>query len=470
MTLYAMMMDMQLNFKRNKIFYSALRNIMLCFMVVAMFAVPARAQFGAPTIIRDTEIEDILKGWAEPLLKQAGIPKNTVQIILVQSPQINAFVAGGANMFFYTGLIEKTEGPEEILGVMAHEIGHIAGGHIIKNRMAMERASYESILGMVVGIGAALASGKGEAAGAIIGGSQDMAFRRFLSHSRVQESSADQAAYSYLSGAGITPKGLSSFFGKLQSQELLPATQQSEFMRSHPVTRDRIESIDALMSRNEALKNKPLPDEWIKQHALLKAKLLGFINPGRVEWNYDASDRSIPAQYARTIAAYRQNNVSEAIKLVDSLLAAEPNNPYFLELKGQMLAEFSRVREAIPPYRQAVKIRPDAALIRIALAHVLIESSDHSVLPEAITHLERAQKTERHSSRIHRLLATAYGRMGNDTQARLHLAEEATLGRKFDYAKAQAEKARDMARSGSPEWLKANDLLKHIENLERRES
>ncbi len=443
----------------------------LCLMLlIALSPVPLGAQGGLPPIIRDTEIEAIFREWARPLLKTSQIGENNVQIILVQSNQINAFVAGGANIFFYTGLIKKTDGPEEILGVLAHEMGHIAGGHLILTQDALERATYESILGTVLGIGAALVTGNSGAASAIIAGSQSIAGRRFLAHSRVNESSADQAAYSYLTRADLNPSGLSSFFKKLEDQELLPSSQQSEYIRTHPITRDRVEAVDALIAKTP-LKDKKMHALWKEQHARMKAKLVGFINPEQAAWSYPKEDQSVAGRYARTIAAYRLNDIPTALRGIDELIAQEPENQYFHELKGQMLVDFSRIEEAIPSYRKAVSLMSDGPLLRIALAHALVESGDNQArLKEAVTHLDRALIDEKRSTRVHRLLATAHGRLGHESLAKLHLAEEAVLQRRLPYAKAQAENALKGFRVGSPEWIKTKDVLSHITNLEAQKN
>lgn len=443
------------------------RNL-LALLAVAVLFVPVQtgAQGKLPPIIRDTEIENIFTEWTTPLLKTSEIGENSIRIILVQSNDINAFVAGGANIFVFTGLIEKTEGPGELIGVMAHEMGHIAGGHLIAAQSALERASYESILGTVLGIGAAIVTGNGGAATAIISGSQNVAARRFLAHSRVHESAADQAAFNYVTRAGMSPAGLASFLKKLEDQELLPASQQNEYVRTHPITRTRVEAAEALLAKSE-LKDKPFPPRWIEQHRRMKAKLVGFISPERVAWAYDDQDTSIPARYARAIAAYRLNDIPTALRGIDGLIADEPDNPYFHELKGQMLVDFSRIEEAIPSYRKSVKMLPDAPLLRIATAHALIESgNDKARLEEAAAHLDRALIKEQRNARAHRLMATAQGRLGHESLAKLHLAEEAVLQGRLPYAKAQAEAALKGFRTGSAEWIQAKDVLSHIANLE----
>lgn len=435
-------------------------------MIVVLMPMPSSAQ-----VIRDTEIEAILKSWMAPLLKAADMDTKAVNLILIQDDRLNAFVAGGANMFIHTGLIEATNTPEELIGVMAHELGHISGGHLISTGGALERASYESIIGLVAGIGAAILTGDAGAAVAVSSGFSSTAQRRFLAHTRLNESAADQAALTIMEGAKINPMGLSAFMEKLKSQELLPTNQQSEYVRTHPLTENRI---NALMTRTAAspYAAQKLPALWYDQHARMKAKLAGFINPERVRWDYGDRDVSLVAMYAKSIAAYRNNHVDEALEMTDGLLKAEPSNPYFHELKGQMLVEFGRVDEALPSYKASLKLLPNAPLIRIAYAHALSEQrgaqSDASISNAVIDELNVALKKEPRSTQAHRLMATAYGRLGDDVNARLYLAEEAVLKRQIPYAKQQAVFVRDNAPQGSKALIKAQDILSYIETLERK--
>lgn len=425
----------------------------------------ATAQNGA-IVIRDTEIENTLKEWTVPLFKAAGIGPDNVNIILIQSNDLNAFVAGGANIFLYTGLIMRTENPEELIGVIAHELGHITGGHLIATQDALERASYESIIGTILGLGAAIATGNSGAAAVISAGSQSTAMRRFLAHSRLHESSADQAALTFMEKAEINPKGMGSFLGKLESEELLPSYQQSEYTRTHPLTAGRIEALQTRMQIS-AYKDKNVPPSWTEQHRRMKAKLLGFIEPAQLPWVISDHDTSMAARYARTIGFYRLGHIDEALQGIEELLQAEPENPYFLELKGQMLVEFARLDDAVEAYKKAVALLPGAALIRIALAHALLESPPDARgknLEDAIGHLKRALQDEPRSPRVHRLLATAYGRQGKDDLAKLHLAEEAVLQRRFSYAEELAKAALTHFEEGSRDWIKAKDILVFIEN------
>ena len=433
--------------------------LILCFALVP----PVGAQGQKRIIIRDVEIENTLKEWAAPLLEAADLAPDSVNIVLVQSPQINAFVAGGATIFIYTGLIQATDHPGELIGVIAHEIGHIEGGHLIGQRQAVKRASYESILATVLGLGAAILTGDGRAASAISLGGQGLAARRFLSHSRVNESAADQAAVKYLETAEMNPEGLASFFEKLSNQELLPTHQQDEYVRTHPLTQNRIASVERSIEGSAYL-NQPWQAQWVEAHARMKAKLAGFIDPGRVAWDYEDRDHSFAAAYARAIAAYRLNKPDEALQRIDALLTGEPDNPYLHELRGQVLVDYGRVEEALPSLQRAVDLLPQAGLLRVMLSHALLETArEPGDLQHVTKHLEFARQSEPRMTRIYRLLATAYGRLGNDAMAKVNLGEEAILQRKYKYARDLANTVLEQTQPSSRAALRAQDMLAYLD-------
>ena len=418
------------------------------------------------SIIRDTELEDTIKTWSEPLIHAAGLSPKSVNIIFVQDSGVNAFVAGGANIFIYSGLIERADNPDELLGVIAHELGHISGGHLIRTNEALRNASYETILGTIVGLGAAILTGESAVASAVTTASSSTATRRFLVHSRAHESSADQAALTYIKQTDIDPKGLVTFFGKLQDQELLPQTQQLEYVRTHPLTRNRVEAIETKAKEAQNY-GRPISEEKQDQFERLKAKLKGFINPQHVELTYSQKDTSIPATYARAIANYRLFKKEAALKDIDVLIKQEPKNPYFLELKGQMLVDFGDVSKALPYYKKALSIMPNSGLIRTAYAHALIESNtpDNTQLKEAIKQLKQAQIQEPRALRIPRLLATAYGQIGEEGKANLYLAEEALLKGQRDYARQFVTIASKSLEKGSADWYRAQDILNFLGQL-----
>lgn len=439
---------------------------MLILALGLLYSSPVRVAWAEDglTVIRDEEIERTLKKFSAPVFEQAGLRTNDVQLVIIGSPVINAFVAGGMNMFFFTGLILETKTPEEMIGVIAHETGHIAGGHLVRTREAIEHASVQAIVATVLGIAAAIGTGQAEAAAAISSGGQSLAMSGMLEHSRVQEASADQAAVRFLEDAGISGSGMVSFLEKLQSQELVPASRQAEYVRTHPLTRDRIQLVENSVKNARAF-GKKLPDDFYEDYARMRAKLVAFMFPQRVSYEFEDSDHSIAADYARAIADYRQDHIDEGLKATEALILREPENPYFHELKGQILLENGRLAEATTAYRQAVALLPDSGLLRVALAHALIEGGFNNAkdLREAIDLLQKAKQAEPRSTQLHRLLATAYGRVGEEGLARLNLAEEALLQRNIALAKKQAEAAVVMLKEGSAGWLRAQDILKAAE-------
>lgn len=439
-------------------------HLFVCWGVMAGLAAPARAE----TIIRDAEIETMLRDWTAPVMRAAGLEPAAVKIILVQSPEINAFVAGGQNIFVYTGLLQKTDNAGEVVGVLAHEMGHIAGGHLIRTQGEMEKASYEVMLGTLLGIGAAIASGDGHAAGAAIGAAGTFAQRNLLTHSRAQESAADQAAVRFLKTAQINPNGLVTFMEKLVDQELLPTTQQNEYVRTHPLSRDRVMVLEAALA-DSPLRLKPLPSIWADQHARMKAKLVAFINPAQVPWLYADTDHSIAADSARAIAAYRQNQVQDALTKIDALIAREGQNPYFYELKGQMLLEFGRAGTAVPAYERAVALAPAQPLLTQALAQALlaVPRGTPEQISRAVELLETARVREDRSPRLYRLLATAYGRQGRDADAQVSLAEEALLqGRSADAKRLARAALAQPAALSRVSTRRAQDVLAELNDGE----
>lgn len=410
----------------------------------------------AMQLIRDQEIENTLRHMSRPIFQQAGLSPQNVRFILVQDDALNAFVAGGQNIFIHTGLILETETPDELVGVIAHETGHIAGGHLLRTREAVEDMSLQALLAQIVGLAAALGARSGDAAMAAAAAGQTFAQRSILRHSRVQESAADQAGLRYLQDSNLPVEGLARFMEKLGAQELLPESQQSEYVRTHPLTRDRIDFLQDAIARQR--RAGTTPDDWFDKHARMKAKLNGYLYPERAVRD---TGKDIPTRYGRAIALYRRAQTKDALAELDSLLAQEPKNPWFHELKGQILFEGGRIDESLPALAKAVEYAPDSGLIRTAYAHALLESqTDKSArTQQAVRELQRAQRSEPQSVLIQRLLATAYGRLGNEGMSRLHLAEQAALRGQREQARREATLAQKHLPKNSAAWLRAQDIL-----------
>lgn len=432
---------------------------LLVFLTLGALPQRAEAQNRPMTLLRDQEIEDALRAMSRPVFEQAGLSPQTVRFILVQNDALNAFVAGGQNIFIHTGLILETETPEELVGVIAHETGHIASGHLFRTREAIDDITTQALLAQLIGIAAAIGARSGDAGMAAAAAGATLAQQSFLRYSRAQESAADQAGLRYMQDARLPVEGLVRFMEKLAAQELLPESQQSEYMRTHPVTRDRIDFLQNAIDAQR--RSYSAPAEWADLHARMKAKLYGYLFPERA---VRETGTDIPARYARAIALYRRNQTADAQAEIDKLIAAEPKNPWFHELKGQMLFEGGRIEESIPPLAKAAEYAPRSGLIRTAYAHALLEAREkrEARTQQAVEELQRALRSEPQSSRIHRLLATAYGRQGKEGLSRLHLAEEAALRGQADIARREATLAQRHLPEKSAGWLRAQDILDMI--------
>ncbi len=424
-------------------------------------------------IVRDQEIENIIKKISNPVFEQAGFSKDDIRIIIVQSHGINAFVAGGKNIFINTGLMLETESPDEMLGVIAHETSHIASGHLIRTQDVAEGISMQTLLVTIAGVAAALA-GSSDAGAAIITGGQAMGITSFLKHSRTQESAADHGGISYLKGAGISPKGFLSFMKKLEHEELLPLSQQSEYIRTHPLTKDRINFLSHAVEISP-YKNKQMPLEHRRLYARAKAKLMGFTMPDRTLHLKDKT--SLPARYAITIALYRKGRIKESLSTLNKLIAEEPKNPYFHELKGQILFENGQNKKAIASYKRSVELLPDAGLIQIDYAHALIEQAQNlknkniksNLLITAIKTLQQANRYEKKNPKLYHFLGIAYGANNQEGLARLNLAEEAILKNKLSDAERQLSYAiANLPDNATQARLRAQDLRQVIEKRRKK--
>lgn len=429
-----------------------------------LLALCGHAEAASLSVIRDEEIEHTLGVFARPIFEEAGLSPENVTFILVQNEDLNAFVAGGQNIFVNTGLILQTSGPEELFGVIAHETGHISSGHLFRTQEAIEDLTIQTMLANIIGLAAAAGARSGEAGVAIGSAGSAIAMRMMLRHSRVQESAADQAGVRFLTGAQLPLSGFLSFMEKLSSQELLPESQQSEYVRTHPLTRDRVDFLEnAIREKND---KGVTPPEWTKLHARMKAKLEGYLLPDRA---LQKTGSDPDTQYARAIATYRKGKSKEAVALLDPLIRAEPENAYFHELKGQILLEDGSADEALAPYTQAVKYAPKSGLIRASFGHALMETV--SLHPEnrkkAIDQLQRALTLEPRIASTHRLLAIGYGGEGQEGLSRLHLAEEALLRNQLPIAKKEARLAKSLLPANTAGNLRANDILDVIRKREK---
>jgi predicted Zn-dependent protease len=436
-------------------------------LVMTLWASPAPAQ--RFSLIRDAEIENTIRAYSLPLFQAAGLSPDAVSIYLVNDDSLNAFVGGGQNLFIHTGLLIRSRSASQVIGVIAHETGHISGGHLSRTGDALDSAFTSSILGAILGAGAAVLTGRGDVGAAVAAGSQDASLRNFLAFSRTQESAADQAGLRFLEGTSQSAKGLLEFFDILGEQELLSAAQQDPYVRTHPLSRDRVEAVRAHVAKSRFSDRGDSP-AYAVMHARMRAKLIGFTKPlQQTLRTYPESDRSVSGRYARAIAYYRIANMPRALALIDELIGEQPNDAYFHELRGQMLFENQRGVESIPSYERAVQLASHSPLLHTELAHAQIESGDPALLDSAISHLQFALSKEPRESSSWRFLATAYGRQNRMGESARALAEEALLQRRYVDAIGLAKRAQGLLKNGSPDWLRAADIIANAEEIQKKQ-
>ena len=344
----------------------------------------------------------------------------------------------------------------------------MAGGHLSSRPQRMEETQTGILISYLLGLGTALASGQPGLGAAVIAGGQDLALKGLLRYTRSQESSADQAAITYLDATAQSPRGLMDFMQKLSGQEALLLESQDPYLRTHPVTRERIASFRRAYE-DSPYRDKPTPEKLIDLHQRMVAKLTGYLDPLRlVLIRYPDSDTSIPARYARSIAYYRAEDLTKALKVADSLVEEEPDNPFFHELRGQMLFEFGRLDEALKPYETAAALLPDEPTILLSLARVQLEIDDPQLNQGALDNLLLVVNEEPDNGFAWRLLATAYSREGDQPMTMSALAESAFAQGNYREAVARSKRAQEMLPSGTAAWLRAQDLEIEADRLFRK--
>lgn len=420
---------------------------------------PIAAAARTLNFIRDTEIENTIRVFATPVFQAAGLDPSAINVYIVNDPAINAFVAGGQKIFVNTGLLMRSEKPGQIIGVLAHETGHIAHGDLARMQDVLSKSSAEQILAMVLGAAAGIASGRGDLGAAVAAGGARASQENLFQYSRSQEAAADAAAMRFLDATGESSRGLLEFLKAMADQELLSARYQDPYLRTHPLTSERIKALEDHVAASP-FANASYPTEYKEMNDRMRAKLLAFIEPpARTLRRFPETDTNLAARYARAVAYYRIPDLDKALPAIDALIAERPKDPYFHELKGQMLFENARPREAIGPYETAIRLLPEAPMLRFDLARIQIELEDPSLLDSAITHLRAAQAKEPTSPAIWRYLAIAYGRKDDMGQSTLALAEEAYFRGRLREAREFATRAEKLLPVGSPGALLAADIL-----------
>jgi predicted Zn-dependent protease len=436
---------------------SLLSRVARLLMVALLLAFAAAQPAAAQSVLRDSETELLFRDISSPLITAAGLDPKSTQVVLLNDPEINAFVATGQTVYIQSGLLLAADNVNQVQGVIAHELGHVAGGHSIRMQSGAGEATGISIATMVLGA-LALAAGAGDAGMGIMMAGQRAALGRFLAFTRAQESSADLAGAKYLAAAGVSGKGSLEFFKKLQNQEFrLAVAEKDSYDRTHPLSSERINALREVYEKDPAW-NRPSDPALEARFQRVKAKLLGFIEPRRATVKYPESDQSVPAHYARAYAYHMGAYPEKALSEADALLRTSPDDPFYLELKGQILLESGRPAEAIAPLREATRLSGDAPLIAAMLGHALISTEDPKQFAEAKQVLKEAVNRDNQNPFAWYQLGIIYDREGDPSRAALATAERNNLEGNPKLALASAEMALKGIPRGSPDYLRAQDI------------
>jgi predicted Zn-dependent protease len=432
----------------------ALRTLTFIMCSLAFIAKPAAAQ----SILRDAETEAFFKEISEPLIRAANLDPANVEVVLIGDKSINAFVAGGQTVYIHSGLIDAATSANEVQGVIAHELGHIEGGHVIRYSEGASAAGNISIISMVLAA-AAIAAGAGEAGMAIMQAGQQAAIGKFLAFSRVQESVADASGARYLSTAGISGRGSISFFKKLQNYEFrLGIPQTDSYDRTHPLSGERVTVLEDTYKADPAW-NNTLNPKWEADFKRIKAKLSGFIaDPKTTFRSYPESDKTIPATYARAYAWHKAAYPAKALAEADALVARNPEDPYFLELQGQILLESGRPADALQALRKASELTGNQPLIAGVFGHALIATEDKGNLAEAEKVLKSAVAKDNRNPFAWYQLGVVYEAKGDEPRAALASAERYLMEGAPQLALPNAATAMAGLPEYSQDWIRAQDV------------
>ncbi len=426
--------------------------------LAALAPLPAAAQSNSVFALRDTETEELLKSYELPLARAAGLNVNAVHVYLMGDLSVNAFATNPEDIFILAGMLLWVKTPSELIGVMAHETGHLSGGHLSRGSAAMSKAMVPMLLSLVVGVAVMLAGG-GEAGMAIMGLGQAVAQGQFMQFSRVQESSADQIAARLLLATHQSPMGLYRTFQRFAQEEAMAAGRIDPYAADHPVGQERVAALQDLVD-SSPYKDVPDPPQSVRAFSMVQAKLAGFILPvDEALRRYPVSDTSAPARYARAMAYMRKPDLQKALAEINSLIKDEPDNPYFYEVLGQLHVMMARPALGVPAYQMAVKLKPNAPQLRAALATAQLANDDPAQAPAALTNLKVALLTESEDPFTWFEVARAYSLMKNQPMADLATAESNYNGGNFRQALVFAARARRGLPQGSAVWQRANDIL-----------
>src|SRR2546421_7386213 len=419
-----------------------------------------------PPVLRDTEAESLLREYTRPILRAAGLEKQNIQIVIINDSSFNAFVADGRRIFVNYGAIMQSETPNQLIGVLSHETGHLAGGHLAKMREQIAQAQTQMIIAMLLGAGAMVAGARGgsnnglaNAGAAPIAGPQEMIRRNLISYVRQQEENADRAGVKFLTATGQSPRGMYETFKRFTNDSLFAARGADPYLQSHPMPAERVAALEELARSSPYWDKKDDPALQLR-HDMMRAKSSAFMErQDTVYRRYPLSDNSLPARYAHAISTYLQGDLRSALAQIDGLIAVQPANPHFHELRGQALLESGKPAEALTPLHKAVQLSNASPLIEMMLGQALVATDNKAYTDEAIKILRAAVARENEAPLGYSQLAMAYGKKGDYAEADLASAQAAYLRGDNKTARDLASRAKTRFAVGTPGWVKADDIV-----------
>ena len=437
----------------------------LLFLFLLLYFLPSKTiKAQNLNLIQDAEIELYIRDWIEPILKVAGLNPNAVNVYIVNDKTINAFVAGGQNIFINTGLILKAKEVDGLIGVLAHEIGHIAGGHLNRTINSMKKAQKTVTIATIITAGlmaASKAAGLDTPAGlaklATLG--PTIAERNFYKNTRQNEKFADAAAIKYMTAVNRSCIPLAKLLKNLGKQELLHENRQDPYLRTHPISQERIYEIMEASENIEISKidNSSIDDIKYKR---IVAKIIAFTNnPGKTLLLYPKTSSEIDAKYARAIAYLRLPDLDKGIKEINNLINLNKNDPFFPEVLGQMLFENGQIFKSIEQLQISSNLLPNNPIILLSLARSQVEYGKEKENNEAISNLKIILKAIPRNIAAWKLLSIAEARNNNIGEAQLASAEAYFLLGEYSLSIQFAEKARISFKKSSPSDIRALDII-----------
>jgi predicted Zn-dependent protease len=435
----------------------------LAFVYALLACVPAQAQRNVP-VVRDAEIEALVAEYAGPILQAAGLSRSGIEIVLVNDHRFNAFVAG-RRIFIHTGALLTAETPNEIIGVIAHEVGHLAGGHQHRLREQIARAQTMAVVAALLGVGVGVAAaatdtgGLAEAGMGLAMGGSEMARRGLLGYQRTEESTADRSAIDYLERTGQSGRGMLTTFDRMARDVALAGVNVDPYQLSHPMPRERIANLQTLVQQSRFF-DRTDPPALQMRHDLMRAKIAAYTAGQNATARLFRNDpRGLPGLYADAINTHLAGSPRDALAKVDRLIAAQPQNPYFHELRGEILIRANRPREAADAYARAINLAGSSGLLQVGYGQALLATGEPELVRRAASEIKTGLAREPQFVNGYRFLAQAYGQIGDVGAAELATAEGYFHSGAYRDAKAFAARAQTRLQRGSPDWLRAQDII-----------